>query len=354
MKILHGMREVAGQAYYSVKGIRNQNYKADLVLWDPSPFGYPIDRCLNIDFGNKKKYPWYFFKMGFNMIWALTKYDTFHFHFGHSLIPHNFDLWLLKLLKKKLFFEFHGSDLRQGSIAVSLNSYTKEMAFADEKKLRKRAKKLLRYATGVIIHDDEQVPHIPNNLEKVHLVPLRMDLTRFSPEYPQAGKNKITIVHAPSSRAGKGSRFIISAVEKLSNKYNIEFILVEGMTQEDAFEQYKKADIIIDQIIVGTYGVFAIEAMALGKPVITYITDEMKEKLPEELPIVSANPDNLEERLENLVQDENKRIELGERGVEYVKKYHDCYKNSKILIDIYEGSHIPKFGREAFAEAASK
>ena len=190
MKILHGMREVAGQAYYSVKGIRAQSYKADLVLWDPSPFGYPIDRCLNIDFGNKKKYPWYFLKMGFNMIWALTKYDTFHFHFGHSLMPHNFDLWLLKLLKKKLFFEFHGSDLRQGSIAVSLNSYTKEMAFADERKLRKRAKKLFRYATGVIIHDDEQVPHIPTNLEKVHLVPLRVDLTRFSPEYPQAGQER--------------------------------------------------------------------------------------------------------------------------------------------------------------------
>ena len=138
-----------------------------------------------------------------------------------------------------------------------------------------------------------------------------MDLTRFSPEYPQAGKNKITIVHAPSSRAGKGSRFIISAVEKLSNKYNIEFILVEGMTQEDAFEQYKKADIIIDQIIVGTYGVFAIEAMALGKPVITYITDEMKEKLPEELPIVSAKSGQFRGTLRKPCSDENKRIELG-------------------------------------------
>lgn len=354
MKILHGMREVAGQAYYSVKGLRAHNYEAVLVLWDVSPFGYPIDKCLNIDFKNKKKYPWYFFKMGLNMIWALARYDTFHFHFGHSLLPYNLDLWILKCLKKNLFFEFHGSDLRQGSIAILRNPYTKEMEFSDETKLKKRAEKLLRYANGIVIHDDEQLPHIPLESKKVHLVPLRMDLSKFSPVYPEAGKTKITIVHAPSKRKGKGSRFILSAVERLSNHYDIDFILVEGMTQEEAFEQYKKADIIVDQIIVGTYGVFAIEAMALGKPVITYITDEMKQKLPEELPIVSANPDNVEVVLEELIQNETRRIELGKRGGEYVRKYHDCYKNAKILIDIYEGKHVPIFGRQAFEEAANQ
>ena len=94
--------------------------------------------------------------------------------------------------------------------------------------------------------------------------------------------------------------------------------------------------------------------MALGKPVITYITDEMKQKLPEELPIVSANPDNVEVVLEELIQNETRRIELGKRGGEYVRKYHDCYKNAKILIDIYEGKHVPIFGRQAFEEAANQ
>ena len=34
MKIMHGMREVAGQAYYSVKGLRSNGYDAKLILFD--------------------------------------------------------------------------------------------------------------------------------------------------------------------------------------------------------------------------------------------------------------------------------------------------------------------------------
>ena len=43
MKIMHGMREVAGQAYYSVKGLRSNGYDAKLILWDESPLKYPYD-----------------------------------------------------------------------------------------------------------------------------------------------------------------------------------------------------------------------------------------------------------------------------------------------------------------------
>lgn len=354
-KIMHGMREVAGQAYYSVKGLKDNGYAAELILWDESPAKYPYDKCLEMHQEKKWLYGVYLFKVFFNFLYCAFHYEVFHFHFGHSLLPKNLDLPFLRLFKKKkIFFEFHGSDLRQGNIAIKKNPYFKEVRFRNDKKLIKRAKKLIGYADGIVIHDDEQIPHIPTTLEKIHLVPLRMDLSRFKPLVPSIGKTHVTIVHAPSSRAAKGSRFIIQTVEILKKKYPINFILVEKMTQIEAFEQYKKADIIIDQIIGGTYGVFAIEAMALGKPVITYITDEMKQNLPAELPIVSANPDDLEEVLEELIQNENKRVSLGNHGVEYVRKYHDCDKNAKILVDIYAGNHVPKFGREAFEEAASK
>lgn len=57
LKILHGTAEMAGQAYYSVKGLRDNGHKADLVLWNKSPFDYPVDKCLNLDLTKKYKYP---------------------------------------------------------------------------------------------------------------------------------------------------------------------------------------------------------------------------------------------------------------------------------------------------------
>ena len=104
-----------------------------------------------------------------------------------------------------------------------------------------------------------------------------------------------------------------------------------------SFEIYKKADIIIDQVSVGSYGVFAIEAMALGKPVITYISDEMKKTFPTSLPIISAGFEDMKDAIERLIDDFELRKKLGKAGREYVERYHDTYKVTKYLKDIYTG-----------------
>jgi hypothetical protein len=115
-----------------------------------------------------------------------------------------------------------------------------------------------------------------------------------------------------------------------------------------AFEIYKTADIIVDQILIGTYGVFAIESMAMGKPVITYISDEMKEKLPSELPIVSGSVQSVESVLEELIKDGVLRREKGIAGRKYVEDYHDYRYCACILRDIYYGKSKPLVGRDAF------
>ena len=74
---------------------------------------------------------------------------------------------------------------------------------------------------------------------------------------------------------------------------------------------------------------FSIEAMAMGKPVITYITDEMIKTFPDELPIVSASPLNIQEEIEKLINDGQIRHDLGVKGRKYIETYHDCKKNAK-------------------------
>jgi hypothetical protein len=59
--------------------------------------------------------------------------------------------------------------------------------------------------------------------------------------------------------------------------------------------------IVVDQLNAGWYGVFAIECMALGKPVVTFLHEEAVRRTNEayrtRVPIVSATPETLRERL---------------------------------------------------------
>ena len=350
LKVLHGMMEMAGQNSYAVQGLREIGVDAASVVLMENPFGYKNDICLNIDRNDRKKLPVSVLKLGVFLLRALPKYDVFHFHYGYS-IGFNKELWLYKLLRKKVFYEFHGSDVRDIRIfcETSKMEYLPEMDL--EERTKKRNRRIVKKADGIVLHDDELMAYLPEPHAPVYGLPLRMNVGRFVPHYPEEKRpgEKIRIVHAPSRRGIKGTPVILEVFDGLKEKYpELEFQLVEGMTQEEAFRIYETADIIVDQIYVGTYGVFSIECMAMGKPVICYIDDRMRSHYPEELPVVSADRDELYEKLEALVLDADRRRALGMAGRRYVETYHDYRAVAHLLKGYYEGRYAPVTGREAY------
>ena len=340
LHILHGMTEIAGQNSYAVLGLREIGVDATSAVLMENPFAYKNDLILHVDRNNKKKLPSSVWKLGKFLIKALRKYNTFHFHFGNS-IGWNHELFLYRLFHKKIFYEFHGSDIRD----IRKFCETSKMEYLPEQDIdehtKKRNRKICKKADGIILHDDELIP--------VYGVPLRVDIQQFTPEYPEEHPEKIRIVHAPSKRGIKGTQSILEAFDRLKEKYqNLEFVLVEGKTQAEAFEIYKTADIIVDQVFVGTYGVFSIECMAMGKPVVCYIDPRMWKSYPAELPVVSADKDEVERRIEELILDGKRRRELGMAGRSFVETYHDYRAVAWLLKGIYEGRYAPVTGREAY------
>jgi len=350
LHVLHGMAEMAGQNSYAVRGLREIGVDAETAVLKENAFGYPYDICLHIDRNDRKKLPISVLKLGKFLIKALKRYNVYHFHFGTS-IGWNKEIWLYHLLGKKVFYEFHGSDIRdiRKFCETSKMDYLPEMDIDEHTKKRNRG--ICKKADGIVLHDDELIPYLPEPHAPVYGLPLRCDIERFTPRYPEVKKagEKIRIVHAPSRRGIKGTDVILGAFDQLKEKYdNLEFVLVEGMTQEEAFKVYETADIIVDQVYVGTYGVFSIEAMAMGKPVLCYIDDRMWASYPEELPVVSADRDEIREKLEELILDGEKRRALGIRGRKYVENYHDFRAVAYLLKGYYEGRYAPVTGREAF------
>ncbi len=348
-RVLQGMINIAKQGYMNAVGLRKYGENSEMVVFHDDYLQQGFDYNLNIRKSEYWLYPYYIVKILIFFILAVCKYSIFHFHYGKTMLPLNLDLLILKLLKKHIFMEYHGGDIRfkltrdRGCFDSKYEICNKVSSV--EKKCINR---IFKYSECIILHDSELRRYLANYSGDVAYVPLRINVEEFTPLYPNPHNKNIVIVHAPTSRSGKGTEFIVNAIERLKRKYKFEFIMVENMTNEQAMSIYRKADIVIDQLIAGTYGVLSIESMAMGKPVICYISDMMKSEFPEDLPILSATTDNIGEKVEQLVKSGNKRYELGIKGRKYVESYHNYEFDTKLLNEIYSGRYRNISQKEAF------
>jgi glycosyltransferase involved in cell wall biosynthesis len=114
---------------------------------------------------------------------------------------------------------------------------------------------------------------------------------------------------------------------------------VEGVPHDEARARYARADIVVDQLNAGWHGVFALEAMALGKPVVSHLKADVVERSAEafgvEVPIVRATADTLADALRPLVEDVALRRRLGAEGRAYVEQVHVIDRVADRLLAIY-------------------
>src|SRR5206468_2828722 len=144
--------------------------------------------------------------------------DVFHFYFGLTLLPKSLQFPLLRALRKKSVFHYLGSDIRGKSRA--------ELAYG-------------KRADAEIVGSHAALEWVP----EAHVVPPGLDLRPFTP-VPPSDSPRPLVVHAPSNREKKGTRWVIEACERLG----VELDVVEGVPHDVARERYAHADIVIDQL----------------------------------------------------------------------------------------------------------
>lgn len=238
----------------------------------------------------------------YKFIKIIKDYDILHFHFN-SNFPLYFDFIIYKMMKKKIILHYRGDDIRN-------KSYKNFFSF---------------FADKIFVSTVDLLKYAP---KRAIWIPNIIDLEKYQFIGTIKRNNTVKIVHAPSNWVTKGTDIILESVALLKGKgYNIDFILVENKTQDEAISFYKSADIVIDQINpkIGVYGNVSIENMALGKPVICTINTEYDIFFPD-LPIVRATAENLTEKMELLIINPDLRFELGRSGRDYVERYHNIRK----------------------------
>lgn len=186
------------------------------------------------------------------------------------------------------------------------------------------------------------------------VIPNGIDLKEFNSSVPRLekfGKDRINILFLGRIEERKGLIYLLEAYKILQKKYdNLRLIIVgEGPLKEEC-ENYAKennlkevywegtqngavvpryfstCDIYCSPAIFGeSFGIVLLEAMALGKPVCGFSNIGYKELLKgtkgEEFLAEPKDVSGLVEKLEKLVKNEKLRKEMGEWGMQEVKKY---------------------------------
>jgi hypothetical protein len=291
--------------------------------------------------GNGLLKPYKFLKLSRWIIWA----DVVHWNWD-STNKYSLDLRIAKLLKKKRFIEWVGSEMRIPEITMQESKWYKEVfsngyeysSIESRERSFRLQEKFAKYGFVPILVPEMHLFLRPGLFKTVFLTQYRIFQKDKFPKafYPDPSNDKIIIVHSPSAKFAKGSNFIIPVIERLKQKFNIEFILLHNIARSQVIEIMKRCDIFIDQIILGSYAAAAIEAMSLGKPTLAYIMPGVyKHGTPSNCPIINVNPDTLEEKLIELINNPMLRYQIGVKSRLFAEEVHNADKIALQLLEIY-------------------
>lgn len=387
MKNHKGSILFAGQCYYHTwylsRELRKLGWRADVLNWNINPdsqkyfhgedFKFVKDHTVN----NLAK------QISFYMA-ALLRYDIFHFSGAYNMtfgeLIHNWfnflklppysEIQLLKKLGKKIVYSNNGC--LDGVSQSSFKSWqgqeqpcdvciwkNQPVVCSDKANLGWGAirNSLADYQciTGGIRRDY-------NNDPRVHEVPefYCLDQDFWHPDLPVPPKyqlpylpNKIKIYHAVGNfdertnplthRNIKSTHIYLPLIECLKAEgYPIELIFAKDIPNKEVRYYQVQADIVVDMLTVGFFGANVREAMMLGKPAVCFLRPEwlenIRKEIPDyvsELPVVSATPSTIYDVLVDLIQNPEKRAEIGRRSREFAVKWHSSKAGAKRMDKIY-------------------
>ena len=274
---------------------------------------------------------------------AALRYDVLHFHGGATIMKGALDLdeandlALYRILRKTMLMTYWGSDARLYSVADSRNPYYRLMGDdpAAEAGRRRRMQQMARFLRVATVPDIELREHVEPYFERVEVVPVVVRTKDVFPTYVEDDPEPL-VVHAPSKRNIKGTQFVLEALDELrKRKVPFRFQLVENTSNERVQEILARADVLVDQLLLGICGMPGLDAMALGKPVVTYLREDLQGMYPDGFPAVPVTKDTLADVLEGLLRDFPRRRELGIAGRRYVERHHSPEVLGAKLLDLY-------------------
>lgn len=353
MRILHLPTSVGGNSWWLSRGERALGLSSDVLVSHSTWLNYPADISLRLETATRLDK---FVRLGSSFLKYRKEYEVFHFNHGstliHSPINHLFQADLPFYPESaKLFVTYNGCDVRQKDRVIKV----REIAPCHNQNCyggvcnsgrldswrRTGVNKMAQYVQHMWALNPDLLHFLP--AEKSSFLPYSIGADSFAPVFP-AVSGRLRVLHAPTNREAKGSDHLFNALERLRYSHGdcVELILVENIPNKEAIELYKSADVVVDQLLVGWYGGFAVEAMLLGKPVIARIERDDLRFVPTEMArdlaaaVINADPVTIYDMLVWCVENRLELCRMGEAGANYARRWHDPKYVASITKSFYE------------------
>ena len=274
----------------------------------------------------------------------------------------NLEISLLKHVfknNKKVFLLACGVDHKSISYANDKKfKYSILTPYFENNSLKKEYRHILKYldsdhsklsnyieqnTQGIISSDlDYHIPYL-NSKKYLGMIPNPIDIDTLN-EDGKSFKQKIVILHAINSKnkLKKGNKFFKKSLSIIEAKYSnkVEIIRTTDLAYSEHIKNVKNCDILLDQVDAYDQGYNALEAVAMGKVVLTGAEKEWREhyNIVEDYVVINAMPDvsYLIEKLSWLIENPEKIEMISKNAREFILKYHDYNVITKKYLKAWE------------------
>jgi glycosyltransferase involved in cell wall biosynthesis len=248
----------------------------------------------------------------------------------------------------------HGSEVRSPRRHRATHQFS---PFADPREARTRvlqsqvdvlAARLATFHGPIFVSTPDQLVDVPRAI----WLPVVVDLAQWPLQAPilepAAGGvgQRPRFVHAPSNPWLKGSDQVEKVLRPLADRGLIEYEVVSGVSPAAAADAVRRADVVVDQLLLGLYGVLACEAMASGKLVLGHVGDALRSRVPAEVPMVEVTPATLAETVHRVLDDPDWARGQASCGRAFVETWHDGRRSAAALAPFLGRSPGAPGGRE--------
>jgi glycosyltransferase involved in cell wall biosynthesis len=241
-----------------------------------------------------------------------------------------------RLGKKPLIGHAHGSDLR-----TSLNHFV----------WGRIVRHNLKHCDKILVSTPDILGIAKRYREDAEYLPNPVDTELFFPKpLSQHDGKKRVLIASDCNFNVKGTDISIKALSRIKDKVEVSIIkngvdfekacalasslglslnVLPKATHEKLNAYLWNADVVIDRFKLGSLGVISLEAIACGRPVVTYVSSEFQEY--REFPLKDVCT---EETVADNVKEAN--YALWEKQQEYLMKNHKAEAAARKMIEIYD------------------
>lgn len=288
------------------------------------------------------------------LLWALYSYDIFFYFNDRGILQptertgpflmgiRHQELALMRKSGKYLYTQCVGSDnrTRRATMATGRFNFCMDCpkvgayCFCNDDLWPKVFHTIAAYATAVIVAGPA-VYQIPWGYR---MDDMAIDTQAITPSYATNNHDRnLRIVHVPNHGYFKGTAYLTAVIDKLKREgAPIDWQFLTGITNREALLAMREADVVVDQLIGGSFGLTALEAMGLGKPVVVYLRDPELVAASDECPVINADPDTIYDVLKRLIATRAELPEIGRRSRNYVEKHYSIAALAPRLRKLYQ------------------